>query len=84
VLVIPAPNLAAKEYSTMPTGFLLRFQEHVRPATDGQRSTMASVDGQQRDGGLDVPLAATKTLTEVKREQPDADPNVQAFFAVSR
>jgi hypothetical protein len=70
----------------MATGFLLKFQEEARPAPDCPRTakTKTSVEKERPDEGLVVPLAATKTLTEVKREQPDTDPKNQSLFALPR
>lgn len=70
----------------MKIGFLLKFQEEARSSANDFRmaTTKTSVKKEQRDHGLVVPLAGTKTLTEVKREQADTDPKTQSFFALPR
>jgi hypothetical protein len=68
----------------MAAGFLLRFQEAVRPPGRDDRTakTKTSVENERPDERPLIPFAATKTLTEVKREQADADPQAQSFFAL--
>jgi hypothetical protein len=70
----------------MPAGFLLHFQEAPAAAIGGRRSAKieTSVDKEGPDVGPITPFAATKTLTEVKREQPDADPRSQSLYAIPR
>ncbi|HEV3439737.1 MAG TPA: hypothetical protein VG122_20395 [Gemmata sp.] len=70
----------------MPEGFLLRFAEAARLIGCDERTakTKTFVEREQPGEGLVVPLAATKTLTEVKREQPDTDPSSQSFYALPR
>lgn len=70
----------------MPVGFLLRFAENIPPvAEDGRAAkTKTFVERERPDEGLVVPLAATRTVTEVKREQPDTDPSGQSFYALPR
>jgi len=70
----------------MTTGFLLRFAESTHLATSEALSTNnPATDGVDEGAGrLAVPLAATKTVTEVKREQPDADPCSQSYHPFPR
>jgi hypothetical protein len=70
----------------MEAGFLLRFQEAACPTTGDERTakTKTFIEKEKPDEGLVVPLAGTKTLTEVKREQPDQDPKSQSFYTLPR
>lgn len=70
----------------MAASFLLKFQEQVRSSPEFCRATVTktSVKTEQPDEKLLVPLAATKTITEVKREQSDIDPTEQSYFAILR
>jgi hypothetical protein len=71
---------------TVTSGFLLKFQEEAHMPTDSPRTakTKTAVEKERPDEGLVVPLAATKTVTEVKREQPDPDPSGRSFLALPR
>jgi hypothetical protein len=70
----------------MKAGFLLRFQETVKPtiAGEGTAKTKTSVKKEKPDEGLGVPLAGTKTLTEVKRESADLDPKSRSHYTFPR
>lgn len=70
----------------MMAGFLLRFQETAKPITgiEGTAKTKTFVEKEKPDEGLVVPLAGTKTITEVKREQADSDPNSRSLHVLPR
>lgn len=70
----------------MNVSFLLRFQEGVQPSHGSEVSvkTKTAAPREQPDEGQVVPFAGTKTITEVKREQADADPVNRSLYAVPR
>jgi hypothetical protein len=70
----------------MKTGFLLRFQEGAKPITgdEGTTKTKTAVKKERPDEGLVIPLAGTKTLTEVKREPADQDPKSRSLYGLPR
>ena len=70
----------------MNHGFLLRFRETPQPTTGDERTakTKTFVEKEKPDEGLFVPLAGTKTLTEVKREAADPDPKSRSFYALPK
>lgn len=62
---------------TMTTAFLLRFQELpgvILGAGRGSKSTFQSAQS-VTGGKTAIPVAGTRTITEVKREQSDNDPH---------
>lgn len=70
----------------MALSFLVRFQEEPKPTVGNRRTetTKTATEKEKHDEGLIIPLAGTKTLTEVKREQADQDPNVKFLYAIPR
>jgi hypothetical protein len=64
----------------------LRFQEAAKPATGdlGTTKTRTDVAKKKPDEGLVVPLAGTRTITEVKREQADPDLKSRSLYAIPR
>jgi hypothetical protein len=65
----------------MNFGFLLRFQEVLKPAITNKDTaeTRTFIEKEKPDEELVVPLAATKTFTEVKQEDADPDPQSRSF-----
>jgi hypothetical protein len=58
----------------MSLGFVLRFQEATVAGTDERTAkTRTFVEKEKPDEGRVLPVAGTKTITEVKRETPDND-----------
>ena len=70
----------------MRAGFLLRFQESPRPVTTDERTTKTRThtEKEKPDEGLVMPLAGTKTLTEIKAEAADKDPNSGSLHIIPR
>ncbi len=67
----------------MSRGFLLRFEEVMARATEeGTAKTRTFVEKEKPDEGLTIPLAGTKTTTEVQREAPDNDPGSRTFYVL--
>jgi hypothetical protein len=66
--------------------FLLKFAESPRPAAGDAHAakTRTFVEKEQPDEWPVAPFAATKTLTEVKREQSDTDPQARSLYAIPR
>ena len=70
----------------MGAGFLLRFLEAGRPAgvADGSMAPSSHAETEPPDEYPLSPLAGTRTLTEVKREQADTDPKSQSHAVIPR
>lgn len=70
----------------MPASFLLRFEvtAGTQPTDPQPRELDAETGPGRPDGSQSVSLAATKTITEVKREQADADPSSWSYRMLPR
>ncbi len=65
----------------MISGFLLRFQETTaRSVEERTAKTQTFVEKEKPDEGRVLPLAGTKTTTEVRKEAPDNDPASRTYY----
>lgn len=65
----------------MISGFLLRFQEPTATgAGEHTAKTQTFVEKEKPDEGRILPLAGTKTTTEVRKEAADNDPASRTFY----
>ena len=96
-LRLPRSDTLCPAVITMPTSFLLRFQEPTIPPcseyplgsersepTLGRTKTAVFKEQPDHQHVVNPPLAGTKTITEVKREQSDVDPASRSFLALPR
>lgn len=70
----------------MTHGFLLRFLESPFSGAydDGIDAVTSCCHTTTRDNRVNAPLAGTKTLTEIKREQADQDPTTQSSYTLPK
>ena len=67
----------------MNSAFLLRFQEATAQGVDEcEAKTRIFVEKEKPDEGRILPLAGTKTITEVKKEAADNDPASRNFYVL--
>lgn len=69
----------------MSLGFMLRYEEVTTSAVEeGTAKTHTYVDREKPDEGRAIPMAGTKTITEVKQEAADNDPGSRSFYVLPR
>ena len=69
----------------MNSGFLLKFQEDTKPAIEKCITKLhISAEQDKPSDGFIMPLAATRTFTEVRPEADDRDPHSESLKVFPR